>query len=161
MVARQWWKHVIGSSHQEGSQDPFTAWNESSRRYITEEIQFYVPNENEWRSVPDNSKQGSGLPVGTPIGKEASKRLLDQIEAGMQNYEWAVENNIATEMHAYLILLLWSVCSMVLTTSLQAVAHFLKLRLDSHAQQEIQDYSKAVHQLVEEKFPIALDKLMK
>ncbi len=40
MVARQWWKHVIGSSHQEGSQDPFTAWNESSRRYITEEIQF-------------------------------------------------------------------------------------------------------------------------
>ncbi len=80
----------------------------------------------------------------------------------MQNYEWAVENNIATEMarlfnpSAYGLYVRW-----YWTTSLQAVAHFLKLRLDSHAQQEIQDYSKAVHQLVEEKFPIALDKLMK
>lgn len=28
-VARQHWKHIIGS----GFQDPFVAWNESSRRY--------------------------------------------------------------------------------------------------------------------------------
>lgn len=37
MVARQWWKYIIGSSHLEGSQESLNAWNESSRRYVTEE----------------------------------------------------------------------------------------------------------------------------
>ncbi|HID1463651.1 TPA: FAD-dependent thymidylate synthase [Staphylococcus aureus] len=59
MVARQWWKYVIGSSHQEGTGDSFDAWNESSRRYITEEPTFYIPSSKEWRSKPKNSKQGS------------------------------------------------------------------------------------------------------
>ena len=40
MVARQWWKYIIGSSHQEGSQEAMNAWNESSRRYVTESIEF-------------------------------------------------------------------------------------------------------------------------
>ena len=46
MVARQWWKHVIGSEHGEGY-DRLTAWNESSRRYITEEPMFLIL---EWTS---------------------------------------------------------------------------------------------------------------
>src|SRR6185437_7973268 len=40
MVARQWWKYVVGSDHV------LDAWNESSRRYITEEPVFYVPQAN-------------------------------------------------------------------------------------------------------------------
>ncbi|MGD2721611.1 FAD-dependent thymidylate synthase, partial [Escherichia coli] len=44
-VARQHWKHIIGS----GFQDPFVAWNESSRRYVTEEPKFYIPQGCEWR----------------------------------------------------------------------------------------------------------------
>src|SRR5690625_3254458 len=44
MIARQWWKYVVGSDHV------MDAWNESSRRYITENEEFYVPNANEWRS---------------------------------------------------------------------------------------------------------------
>ena len=58
MVARQWWKYIIGSSHMEGIGDTMNGWNESSRRYVTEEPVFYVPSENEWRSMPDNKKQG-------------------------------------------------------------------------------------------------------
>lgn len=161
MVARQWWKYIVGSTHQEGAQDPFTAWNESSRRYVTESIEFYIPTENEWRSSPENSKQGSGPILGTPIGQEATKRLMDQIEYGMKNYEWAVENNIATEMarlfnpSAYGLYVRW-----YWTSSLQSVAHFLKQRLDSHAQVEIQEFAKAVQSLVEEKFPVSLEALM-
>lgn len=40
MVARQWWKYVVGSAHYEGTGDSLDAWNESSRRYITEEPVF-------------------------------------------------------------------------------------------------------------------------
>lgn len=161
MVARQWWKYIVGSSHQEGSQDPFTAWNESSRRYVTEEIEFYIPTEDQWRSKPANSKQGSGAPVGTPIGKEATKRLLEQIEYGMANYDWAVENGIATEMArlfnpaAYGLYVRW-----YWTASLQSVSHFLNQRLDSHAQEEIQAYAQATKTLVSSRFPVSMATLM-
>ncbi len=67
MVARQWWKHVIGSEHGEGF-DRLTAWNESSRRYITEEPVFLIPAADSWRSVPENRKQGSGAPVDSEVG---------------------------------------------------------------------------------------------
>lgn len=55
MVARQWWKYVVGSDHT------MDAWNESSRRYVTEEPVYYTP---EWREAPDNRKQGSGARLG-------------------------------------------------------------------------------------------------
>lgn len=54
MVARQHWKHVVGSDHT------MDAWNESSRRYVTEQPTFYIPRADEWRSLPDDRKQEIG-----------------------------------------------------------------------------------------------------
>ena len=157
MVARQWWKYLIGSSHQ----DPFTAWNESSRRYVTEEIEFYIPTKDAWRSKPENSKQGSGPNLDEKIGGEALQRLIDQIEYGMKNYDWAIENGVATEQarlfipSAYGLMVRW-----YWTASLQGVSHFLNQRTDSHAQYEIQMFADAVKSLASEKFPVSLDSLM-
>ncbi len=157
MVARQWWKYIIGSAHQ----DPFTAWNESSRRYVTEEVEFYVPADDAWRSKPENTKQGSGAPIDVKLGAEATARLLDQIESGMANYDWAVSNGVATEQarlfipSAYGLMVRW-----YWTVSLQGLAHFLKQRTDAHAQHEIQCYAKAVDALAREKFPVALKALL-
>lgn len=157
MVARQWWKYIIGSSHQ----DPFTAWNESSRRYVTEEIEFYIPDEDAWRSKPENSKQGSGPSLGTHIGAEATKRLLQQIEDGMKNYDWAIEQGIATEQarlfipSAYGLMVRW-----YWTASLQGVSHFLNQRTDAHAQHEIQLFANAVKTLALERFPVSLSALL-
>ena len=157
MVARQWWKYLIGSSHQ----DPFTAWNESSRRYVTEEIEFYIPTKDAWRSKPENSKQGSGPNLDEKIGGEALQRLIDQIEYGMKNYDWAIENGVATEQarlfipSAYGLMVRW-----YWTASLQGVSHFLNQRTDSHAQYEIQMFADAVKSLASEKFPVSLDALM-
>lgn len=157
MVARQWWKYIIGSAHQ----DPFTAWNESSRRYVTEEIEFYLPEENAWRSKPENTKQGSGAPLPVATGKEAYKRLVDQIDAGMANYNWAIETGIATEQarlflpSAYGLMVRW-----YWTASLQGVAHFIHQRTDEHAQLEIQLYAQAVQDLAQERFPHALSALL-
>ena len=157
MVARQWWKYIIGSSHQ----DPFTAWNESSRRYVTEEIEFYIPHESKWRSKPENSKQGSGPDVDEKLGKEAVIRLMDQIEYGMKNYDWAIEQGIATEQarlfipSAYGLMVRW-----YWTVSLQGVSHFLNQRTDAHAQIEIQAYANAVKELALEKFPVSLQALL-
>ena len=39
MVARQHWKYAVASTHI----DDQNGWNESSRRYITEKEEFYLP----------------------------------------------------------------------------------------------------------------------
>lgn len=161
MVARQWWKYIIGSSHQEGSQDPMNAWNESSRRYVTETIEFYIPEEDHWRSMPENRKQGSGEALGQLVGSEATKRLLEQIEYGMKNYEWATTQGIATEEarlflpSAYGLYVRW-----YWTVSLQALVNFLKQRLDEHAQWEIRQFALAVKELAMEAFPVSIRAFM-
>ena len=160
MVARQWFKYIVGSAHMEGTGDSLDAWNESSRRYITEEPVFYVPYSDEWRSKPENSKQGSGEVVEWEIGYEAMKRLVRQIDEGLKNYEWALENGICAEqarlfLPAYGMYVRW-----YWTASLQSVAHFLAQRLESDAQKEIQEYAKAVLSLIEPHFPHAIGELI-
>jgi thymidylate synthase (FAD) len=46
------------------------------------------------------------------------------------------------------------------TTSLQAVAHFIRLRSEAHAQWEIQEYARAVRALMEDRFPASLRALL-
>lgn len=148
MVARQWWKQVVGSDHT------MDAWNESSRRYISEDEQFYIPNDNEWRSKPENSKQGSGEPIDIAGGALYSKALREYVEQGEFWYAEALRDGVAPEqarlfLPAYGMYVRW-----YWTASLQSVLHFLDQRLESDAQKEIQDYAKAVKSLAEEKFPI-------
>lgn len=163
MVARQWWKYIIGSGHKEfdNLQDQFTAWNESSRRYITENAEFYIPDVNEWRSAPANSKQGSGEPIKEELGQEITEDLLKHVVNSVHKYENAMKSGVCAEqarlfLPAYGLYVRW-----YWTASLQGVAHFLNQRLAHDAQKEIQLFAQAVHDLSIEQFPNALKELMK
>lgn len=148
-VARQWWKYAVGSTHI----DDQNGWNESSRRYITENEQFYVPMDGEWRSKPENSKQGSGQPVDDELGKDLTDKLIKTISLGTSLYHEAMDAGVAPELArlflpAYGMYVRWR-----WTTSLHGVMHFIKQRIEHDAQYEIQEYSKAVRDLVGQAFP--------
>ena len=118
---------------------------------------FYIPNKNEWREKPENNKQGSGQPVNEELGKETTEKLMNYVEQGMKLYEEAMNNGICAEearlfLPAYGLYVSW-----YWTASLQAVAHFIKQRTDSHSQFEIREYAKAVKELAIEKFPIGIE----
>lgn len=147
MVARQHWKHVIGGAH---TQD---AWNESSRRYVTEDEQFYIPKENEWRSKPENSKQGSGKPLDNETGKKFTEALEAYIERGESWYNHAMEIGVAPEQARLFLPANGMYVRYYWSTSLQAVLNFLDQRVASDAQKEIQDYAKAIEGYVIEAFP--------
>lgn len=168
MVARQWFKYIVASSHTEDQQ----GWNESSRRYVTEEPTFYVPADNEWRSAPENKKQGSGIPLPseTPnykaygvqpeYGDYWTSNLMDYIEYGEELYEAALKSGVCAEqarlfLPAYGMYVRWR-----WTTSLGALMHFLHQRLEHDAQLEIQLFAKAVHQLTGEHFPVCMETLV-
>lgn len=156
MIARQWWKYCVGSDHV------MDAWNESSRRYITENEEFYVPQANEWRSKPEASiKQGSGESVGVGLGMTYTNELEKYITEGARLYESAIINGIAPEqarlfLPAYGMFVRW-----YWTASLQSVAHLIRQRTAPDAQHEFRLYAEAVKELAIEKFPVSLGELLK
>jgi thymidylate synthase (FAD) len=150
VVARQWWKYVVGSTHTDG-------WNESSRRYVTEEPVFYQPSE--WRKAAENKKQGSGDPVDVGIQAAMNGALSAHIDNSLMLYNKAMEMGVAPEqarlfLPAYGMYVTWR-----WSASLQSVAHFLHQRLNGEAQSEIREYAKAIRQLVKDKAPVSFEAL--
>lgn len=154
MVARQWWKYVVGSDHV------MDAWNESSRRYITENNEFYIPSADEWRSYPDNVKQGSGEPISRTEGDYFTRQLIDYIEQGEKLYESAMKKGIAPEqarlfLPAYGMYVRW-----YWTASLQSVAHLIRQRTAPDAQYEFRQYAEAVKEIALTRFPVSIEALL-
>ena len=149
MVARQWWKYAVASTHI----DDQNGWNESSRRYVTEQEEFYIPASDEWRSKPENSKQGSGEPLDEGVGFTLTQKLAMYVDQGIERYQEALDEGVAPELArlflpAYGMYVRWR-----WTVSLQGVITFLDQRLPHDAQVEIQSYAKAVDQLTTYAFP--------
>jgi thymidylate synthase (FAD) len=154
MVARQHWKYVVGSDHTMDS------WNESSRRYVTIEPEFYVPNLDQWRLAPDNKKQGSGGPIGPWIGSVLTDELNRYIEQGEALYAMAMDNGVAAEQARLFLPAYGMYVVYRWTCSLQSVALFLNQRLDEGSQVEIRDYARAVLSLIQPEFPVSIGGLV-
>ena len=149
MVARQHWKYTVASTHI----DDQNGWNESSRRYITEKEEFYLPLGDQWRSKPENSKQGSGAPVDTGVGEFYTEKLNDLIEYSQSLYQKALDDNIAPELARLFLPAYGMYVRYCWTVSLQGVITFLTQRLEHDAQVEIQEYAKVINELTTEAFP--------
>lgn len=152
MVARQWFKYVVASAHTEDQ----LGWNESSRRYITEEPTFHVPEDDEWRSAPEGAKQGSGNRLRVDHGRVFTHQLKEHIGRSLGLYDSALAAGVAPEqarlfLPAYGLYVRWR-----WTASLGAVVHFLLQRLAGDAQEEISEYARAVRSLTSERFPATL-----
>ena len=154
LVARQHWKYVVGSDHTMDS------WNESSRRYITMEPEFYIPNSNEWRLAPEDKKQGSQGIADPFIGSTLTDSLTSYAEKGEALYKMALEQGIAPEQarlflpaYSMYVVYRWS-------CSLQSAVLFLSQRLAEDSQVEIQEYANAVYRLVQPLYPVSMLALM-
>ena len=148
IVMRQIYKHVVGSEWFAPVSSQLHGWNEISGRYV-ELYDIYRPSV--WRAQSKNSKQGSEgiVDCSTEIQKEYND-LMDKV---LEFYHTMCEKGVAKEQ-ARCILPFSTYTECIWTVSFQAVMNFLELRLDSHAQYEIQEYAKAVRKIVEEKTPI-------
>lgn len=129
-VARQRFKHVVG----------FT-YNETSRRYVDEAPEFFVPDY--WRKSAENKKQGSSEEEITWISneewegdiKEDYARVIDDITC---LYQCMINSGVAPEQ-ARMVLPQSMYTSYYTTGSLSAWARAYNLRSEEHAQKEIQD----------------------
>ena len=152
MVARQHWKYAVASTFV----DDQNGWNESSRRYITEEPAFYIPTAEMWRSAPENSKQGSGDPVNYGLGIELTMRLFNMIEAAEKDYTNALEMGVCAEQARLFLPAYGMYVRYRWTTSLHGVMHFTQQRMAHDAQVEITEYARAIATLSEKYLPYCI-----
>lgn len=152
LTARQWFKYAVASSHLE---DQF-GWNESSRRYVTENVEYYLPSEDQWRKAPENKKQGSGDLFIADHGSTYTYLLEEYQDRGTYLYNTMLNDGVAPEqarlfLPAYGLMVRWR-----WTFSLGAGLHFLHQRLAHDAQSEIRSYAEAVKNILEPLFPHAV-----
>lgn len=154
MVARQHWKYVVGSDHT------MDAWNESSRRYVTMDPEFYVPNAEQWRLAAEDKKQGSAGLAGPWIGSLLTTELNELIDKCESLYNMALENGIAPEQARLFLPAYGMYLSYRWSCSLQSASLFLSQRMAEESQAEIQEYAKAVYELIKDIYPVSLYALL-
>lgn len=130
-------------------------WNEVSARYRELPSEFYLPEK--FRAQARVNKQGSeGEIEFQDSAKEIYSRSCSKAYA---EYEALLDLGVAREQ-ARGVLPVGIYSEAYCTASLQAVAHFIKLRADAHAQWEAQQYAHAVRTLVEPLYPVTMRYLL-
>ena len=131
-VARQLVKHQVG-----------LVWNEVSRRYVDDEVEFYEPTE--WRLAAENKKQGSSeetIPFSVASTYQWTK----------QTYENLLNAGVAPEM-ARMVLPQSMMTEWYWSGTLYAFARVCNLRCKPDAQKETQMVANQIDVLAEELFP--------
>ena len=150
-VARQWWKHVIGGAYANDQ----IGWNEKSFRYcVADEEEFYIPSQ--FREQSKNNKQASCGPLGGRGQAVAEAAYSDALEACRDAYKTLINVGVSKEQ-ARGILPTCHYTSFVWTCSLQALLHFLSLRLPADSQWEIRAYADVMARIAEPIVPEAFD----
>ena len=150
-IARQWWKHTVAST----SVDDQLGWNEKSFRYCAaDEAEFYVPIE--FLQQSEDNRQASTGPLPSRSQALALVQYAQAVEACKQAYAGLLLIGVSKEQ-ARAILPSALYTSFVWTCSLQALFHFISLRIGKGAQGEIVSYAKALLELGRPVAPEAFD----
>lgn len=140
-VARQWFKHQMG----------FTR-NEMSRRYVTQEPEFYLPEI--LRQGAEDKKQGS-----SDEAVEHNSELLTLLDGRCNSlkavYNYLIEEGVCAEQ-ARMILPQNTYTEFYETGSLAAYLRLISLRNKPDAQKEIKEYATTIEQILTKYFPETL-----
>jgi len=142
-VARQWIRHRTARL------------NEISGRYSVMKDEFYVPPRDQISFQSLDNKQGRNPEDVPPELQDKVIELLKQDQENVYgNYEEMIDDNIAREL-ARINLPLSTYTEWYWQMDLKNMFHFLRLRMDSHAQWEIQEYGRAMAEVVKAVCPLA------
>ncbi len=144
-VARQWVRHRTAKL------------NEISGRYSVMKDEFYVPDPGNVRFQSKRNKQGRSE---EDVPQELRVKVLEILQRGQgqvyAEYEELLENELAREL-ARVNLPLSLYTEMYWQMDLHNLFHFLRLRLDTHAQLEIREYGKVLAQMAKTVAPMAYE----
>lgn len=142
-TARQWMRHRAG------------AFNEESARYSEIGEDRYVPAPDEVKAQAAANRQGSGAPLDAGRVAVATGAVRRAYDAGVAAYAALLTAGVSREL-ARIVLPEGRYTQFYWTVNLRNLFHFLDLRCDAHAQENIRAYAGAVRELVRAYCPVAL-----
>ncbi len=142
-VARQWIRHRTANV------------NEYSGRYSVMPDRFYRPAAESVRKQSNVNRQGGDQPIDLATADEFLA-YLDRAEAVYSEYLALAEKGVAREL-ARIALPQSLYTEWYWKCDLHNILRFLSLRMDAHAQAEIQDYARAMHALIEPIVPMTVE----
>lgn len=144
-VARQWVRHRTARI------------NEISGRYSVMDTEFYVPPVEQIRSQSQDNRQGRST---DELPEALQQKVLDILINGNDqvtaDYNELLDNDIAREL-SRINLPLSLYTQWYWQIDLHNLFHFLKLRLDYHAQWEIQEYGRVMAEMAKAVAPLAYE----
>ena len=146
-VMRQWYKHVVGIETTSNSSTKDHAWNEISGRYVPYD-EFYEPTE--FRKQSEDNKQASDGLIDEQV--EATMYWRTAQNNTIETYNKLLDMGVAKEQ-ARSILPLMVYTKVWWTASFQSIMNFIELRDEKTSQVEIQEYAKALKEIMLETFP--------
>ena len=143
--------------------------SEFSRRYITDDIEFYEPDY--WRKAAPNKKQGSleepvngfvtwdDVMTNTEVGGEIQSVINDYQESSKKLFEAMVNCYVAPEQ-ARMVLPQSTMTEWTWSGTLGAFAKMCQLRLHPEAQYEARLVAQEVYKHLKEQWPVAAPALV-
>lgn len=132
------------------------SYNEESARYSVIGDHFYAPTPDDIRAQSKMNRQGSTEMKDKDIAFGFSQAVTSICPDIFQVYNHAVSNGIAREM-ARIVLPEGRYTKLYVKMNLRNLLHFLNLRMDAHAQQEMREFATAIYGLVRQVAPHAID----
>lgn len=143
-VARQWFRHRIGS------------FNEISARYTEVKDEFYSPGI--FRAQDTKNKQGS---VPAQLNHLSCKMILDAANVDSYlRYKYLLEAGVAREM-ARMVLPVNMYTEWYWVVNVRSLLNFINLRADVHAQEEIRQYADILGKILKDECPWTFEAFMK
>jgi thymidylate synthase (FAD) len=142
-IARQWIRHRTANV------------NEYSARYSIVRDRFYRPDLENVRKQSTTNRQGGEGAIDNATAQEFLD-YLDKVEASYADYQKLMDKGVAREL-ARIGLPVNVYTEWYWKIDLHNLFHFLSLRMDPHAQQEIRDYANATYALIQPIVPIAAE----
>lgn len=143
-VMRQWIRHRTSST------------NEYSGRYSLMPMLFYTPKKENFALQSKNNNQGRAEIAGEEFYHQTISQWNKLREDNAQLYENLTENDLAREL-ARIDLPLSTYTQFYWKINLHNLFHFLTLRVDPHAQFEIQEYGKIIAGMVKRVAPLSYE----
>jgi thymidylate synthase (FAD) len=128
--------------------------NEYSARYSEVKDEFYIPDKDQVRKQSVSNKQGRDEVLDEKVVSNLLQRIDWSSKTSYDEYEDYLELGLAREL-SRIVLPLNVYTEWYWKTDLHNLLHFLRLRLDSHAQYEIRVYAEVMADIVKKWVPLA------
>lgn len=128
--------------------------NSESGRYSELRDEFYIPELSRIQTQSQQDKQGSGSELDLETQQKVLEIMLAEQKQAKENYQEYLAENVAREL-ARINIPLSVYMNFVWQIDLHNMFNFLRLRLDNHAQYEIQVYARALYKFTKLLFPLA------